>query len=76
LHHSTPVPLRQSPRGDVTKLQKQRIDPPLIFSYNPTMFENYFPSYGGFYLPDHDPPLWYDFRLCLSSRFVFSEGEK
>ncbi len=37
---------------------KQLIDPLSLFSYNPIMHVNKLLSCGGFYLPDHDPPLY------------------
>jgi len=38
--------------------RKSLIDPLSLFSYNPSMQRNhYFLPPGGFYRPDHDPPL-------------------
>ena len=64
--NSTAIPLRQSlacfcnesTRYTIFSTPKQLIDPLSIFFYNPTMHANRCLSSGGFYLPDHDPPLF------------------
>ena len=39
------------------KEEAQMIDPLSFFSYNPSMRTKPFSLFGGFYRPDHDPPI-------------------